>query len=59
MEDINPTTRCFPRTLCEAFPQDFYAYIEEPEDVISVWDVCVIAASVCMWVMAVYWWSVQ
>jgi hypothetical protein len=57
-EEINPTTRRFPRTLREAFPQDFREWVDEPPDeTIHVWDICVIAAAVIMWVFAVYCWS--
>jgi len=59
MNELNSTTRCFPRTLLEAFPKDYYSYIEEPPSTIGLWDICVIAVSVCMWVGLVYWWSVQ
>jgi hypothetical protein len=58
MEDINPTTRRFPRTLREAFPQDPRTWVDEPLETIHVWDICVIAAAVMLWVFAVYCWSV-
>ena len=58
-EEINPTTRCFPRTLLEARPYDYHSYIEEPEETIGTWDICVIAAAVMLWVFAVYCWSVS
>lgn len=57
-EEINPTTRCFPRTLREAFPQDAREWIDVPSEDINVWDICVIAAAVMIWVFAVYCWSV-
>ena len=58
MEDINPTTRRFPRTLREAFPKDPRTWVDEPLETIHVWDICVIAAAVMLWVFAVYCWSV-
>jgi hypothetical protein len=59
MTDINPTTRRYPRTLREAFPQDAREWLDEPPETIHVWDICVIAAAVMLWVFAVYCWSVS
>jgi len=58
MTDLNPTTKRFARTLHEAFPQDAREWIDEPAEDINVWDICVIAAAVMIWVFAVYCWSV-
>jgi hypothetical protein len=57
--NVNPTTRRYPRTLEEAFPFDDRDWVEEQPESIHIWDVCVIAASLMLWVFAVYCWSVS
>jgi hypothetical protein len=59
MNGLNPTTRCYPRTLDEAFPQHAYNWIEEPLEPIHWADVCIITIALCLWVGLIYWWSVQ
>lgn len=56
IEELNPTTRTFPRTLTEAF-QDSGDWFEPPENKLSTWDVCLIMISVCLWFAVVYYWS--
>jgi hypothetical protein len=53
IQDLNPTTRCFPRTLNEAFPQDSSNWIEEPEESIGFWDLCMVIVSLTIWVIII------
>lgn len=56
MNDLNPTTRMYPRTLAEAFPQhaEYANWIECPPEKISLHDIVVSIAAFLMWVGLVY-----
>lgn len=56
MEDLNPTTRMFPRTTRDAF-QDEADWFELPDDKLSLWDWGVIVVSLCLWFGLVWYWS--
>ena len=56
--DNNPTTRRYPRTLLEAFPQDAnnWEYIERPDRHITFWDVVLwVLATVIIGFFIWYW----
>jgi hypothetical protein len=36
---MNNTTRCYPRTLQEAFPKDYCGWMERPVKRVSLYDV--------------------
>jgi hypothetical protein len=56
LNDCNPTTRMYPRTLNEAFPQhcDYANAIECPPETISLHDIVVSTLGVCMWIGVIY-----
>lgn len=45
---INDTTRRFPRTLKEAFPNDDSSWFEEPEEQIGIYDIIFSIISFCI-----------
>lgn len=55
MSEINDTTRCFPRTLQEAFPTQDSTWFEEPEETIGLYDIIVIIISLCIYAALVYY----
>jgi len=54
--DHNHTTRCYPRTMREAFPNDadYSEYIDYPDEEISRSDILTAALSFILWVCLVY-----
>ena len=52
----NYTTRCFPRSMREAFPNDasYSDFIEHPSEEISRHDLCMVAISLMLWVCLGY-----
>jgi hypothetical protein len=48
MTMINDTTRRFPRTLKEAFPNDDSSWFEEPEEQIGIYDIIFSIISFCI-----------
>lgn len=56
MDDNNPTTRCYPRTLREAFPKDDVAtWFYPPERRWEMRDVLLALIGVVLWVWIVYY----
>jgi len=56
LQDLNPTTRCFHRTLADAFPKDYYEWWEDPpsrhwSDAVYFW------LGIALWVVIafIYW----
>lgn len=47
-----PTTRRYPRTLQEAFPQDYYDWLERPEPNYTRVSIGVAVLTVCIAVLA-------
>jgi len=56
MEDNNPTTRRYPRTLKEAFPQDaeFAEWFYEDPDTLPVGYYVIAALLICLFVLISY-----
>lgn len=56
MNDLNPTTRMYPRTLSEAFPQhaEYANWIEFPPERISKHDIVVSVLGIVMWIGFIY-----
>jgi hypothetical protein len=54
MNEINPTTRCYPRTLKEAFPQDNENWIDPPKEKITGHDILMSLASILMYIFIAY-----
>ena len=51
LEDFNPTTRRYARTMLEAFPTHYSHYIEPPPRArIGLWDLVLSLLSVVLWV---------
>ena len=53
-----PTTRCYPRTLAEAFPNDpaNYEWFYPPEKNDSHANTAVLGVALWLWVGLAYWW---
>jgi hypothetical protein len=56
IKDLHPTTRRFPRTLYEAFPQDphLHDWIEPPPNHKSLQDILLATAGFFIWLLNVY-----
>ena len=54
MNEINPTTRCYPRTLKEAFPHDNNNWIDPPKQHITKHDVLMSLLSIFMYILLAY-----
>lgn len=59
LEDLNPTTRKYPRTLQEAFGDDTNHWIEEEPLTISTWDVVTAIAALVVWFVVLKLWSMK
>lgn len=49
MKDLNPTTRRYPNTLRDAFPQDYYDWFEAPPKKNYNWALALLG--IAMWVL--------
>jgi hypothetical protein len=54
MEDNNPTTRTYPRTLQEAFPKDYLDQWFDPPKKTYGW---MFYVGVCLWVCIAYYFA--
>jgi hypothetical protein len=56
LNDFNPTTRMYPRTMQDAFKQDceYANAIESPPERISLHDIVVTTVGLCMWIGLIY-----
>lgn len=56
LEDLNPTTRCYPRTMDEAFPNDVERaeWFYPPEREVTVVSVVLGGTGLCMWLGFAY-----
>jgi hypothetical protein len=59
MNDLNPTTRMYPRTLRDAFKQDAEntQWWYPPEKHVSFWDIVVGGAGVLLWLCLAYYFA--
>lgn len=56
LEDLNPTTRCYPRTLGDAFPDDAEnaEWFYPPEREVNVVSMVVGGTGLCIWLALAY-----
>lgn len=54
MKDLNPTTRMFPRTTNDAFPQDAGPWFERPPRFEGWRNKIMFRAGVAMWLLIIY-----
>jgi len=52
LKDLNPTTRCYPRSLVDAFPTHYPEWLEPPPK--KRLDGVVFYSGVCLWVLVIY-----
>jgi hypothetical protein len=59
LEDLNPTTRCYPRTLAEAFPNsiDRAEWLHPPERNLGWRNVAMASVALVLWVCLAYFFS--
>ena len=54
MKDLNPTTRCYPRSLVDAFPTHYPESLELPPKQSHDW---LFWVAVCLWVGIAYYFA--
>ena len=54
MEDLNPTTRQYPRTLKEAFPQDYMHHMDIPPKRMCTVGTLMWIASIAIFVLIIH-----
>jgi len=52
LEDLNPTTRCYARSLIQAFPTHYPEWFEPPPQKNKDW---MFMVGVCLWVLIAYY----
>jgi hypothetical protein len=61
MDRLNDTTRCYPRTLLEAFPQDAknWEFMDCPNKRITFWGAVMWAISIVVCVFFLWYWTTK